>query len=973
MANRLRNFIFCSVFFFSVVPMGKGQNYFQNEFKRIHFKGLNAPREVFDFEEDSLGYMWLASWNGVFRYDGYSCFPFTLCSEETPSIFAQTLFCSQNQTIWVGSTEGGVFYKSLWSPCLEKLEAANMPAGLKTASILDFCEDNNHRIWFTAKDCGLFRFDPGTGNLLKFSQFKADSLADLCFSKKKNRVFAFSETGSIFSIDAENFNEFDEIRFPFPRVENYSNPFNRLKIDYDGTVWLSGYDHGLYFMRDDQLSWNKYPLQIDKMPIISLEISRKNEVFLCMDDKRIIVLPPNGKQPIIYEAKMFKHPCSQLYFNRHGDIWCLNYVTGMGVFYNEEIKIAYVGQENTAPPENEQLKFPILNIFQDKSGTIWVGTDGFGLFVLNPQTQKLTPFPLGPRKRNIIKTIYQDKNGLLWFGHWMDGMTSLDPKTKEVRYYNSTNTGPYQLTGPNVWAFQEDESGNFWVSTLGEGLIRFSNNGLSRKVYFSGTSDVKKVMDLHLDKNGTLWVVFEEDGLAYLEKGKSEFTLVKAGEKGLASNNLNLIFEDSKGNIWISSTLGLHRWTGRTFQLFTSNDGLPEDEILSITEDSNGKLWTVGSQGLALLQYENGQLSSIAKAESQVDNSFLHLSACLTKENELYIGSLLGLTTVKNTLDLNRKFENKVLFSGIRTNLSTSAKVDMGLVCKAGESGLIKLDLGVRDLVVDFSSNYFPNQNLVKYRYKLEGYSNDWITLEYGKNAAVFTQLTSGKYKLRAQCQSAVSDWSPERTLEIIVRLPIHQSKWFLISLVFLVAVLTIWLIWIRTDRKEAILNKRLLELENRKLEIGLQQLTNEVKESNHQLLAKSAEVAQKHGKLEEISEILANLSRVKEGERGRILQQLQNRLEGAMHGDEDWESFKIFFDKTNHNFSEMLVQKFPNLTTYDVRMSILIRLKLNTKEIANMLNITVLGVQKSRYRLKKRLNLGKDDDLQNFLNQFNV
>lgn len=959
---------------------GFGQAHFLSDFTKIEFDNLDIPIKVCDFAEDSLNNIWIASWNGLFRYDGYNCIGYDRCPSsenlKTAPLDIQQICIGQDQTVWAGTSENGIYVKKPGSSCIEPLDfQPNIPE-IKTAFISDIGTDSKGRLWFTSPALGLFCYEPKTKELRKFRNSNDHSLFDLAIDKKHGKIWVWAESMNILCIDVDNTTIFETYKLPFPRMPFYANQINRINVDGNGTLWFSGYDFGLYYLPYGTRTFLKYPLPPHKGAINNFQISPDQEIFLCMDDKSKIVVSPSLNKVHIYPPELFKYPSAQLFFSRHKDIWSINFLEGIGVYFRDELKLEYLGSA-TENPASARLKYPILNVCPLKDGTVLLGTDEDGAYRYDPETGRFSRFSVGGDRR-VIKTIYVDSQERIWFGHWRDGMTCYNPKAGSYTNYNDYSKGPYQITGPHVWAFEEDKAGNFWVSCLKNGLLRFSQDGKIRKVFFAGPDEpnpAHKIMDIECDRSGTVWVAFEEHGLGFLPSGADEFTLIETEASGLLSKNVNFIFEDNNSNIWVGTNAGLNLWNNGRFLKFTSEDGLLDNDVKAMVEDNDGNLWVSTTKGIALLKLIDSQWRVHARTGVDNANSQLHLSACATSKNKLFFGGVFGLNELVNELNPNSKIKTKtdILISSVRTSLNTTAAVDLQLLTEAETKNEINLPLGMRNLSVDFACSYFPSQKLTRYRYKLEGYSNEWTTLEKGENTASFTNLQSGTFILKVQCQSGISDWSAIKEIKIHVWLPLYESKWFLTVLVLLLALLTVFTVIFRSRQKQMTILKKMLETENLRLEKNNTILVEEVKDSNQQLLVKTAEVAHKNERLEAISELLAKVNRGTDVEKSKNLRELHRRLESELKTDEEWDDFKIYFDKNNQNYSEELLKHYPNLTAHDIRMSLLMRLKLTTKEIAGMLNITVLGVQKSRYRLKKRLNLEKEEDLYNFLNNFNV
>jgi DNA-binding CsgD family transcriptional regulator len=189
----------------------------------------------------------------------------------------------------------------------------------------------------------------------------------------------------------------------------------------------------------------------------------------------------------------------------------------------------------------------------------------------------------------------------------------------------------------------------------------------------------------------------------------------------------------------------------------------------------------------------------------------------------------------------------------------------------------------------------------------------------------------------------------------------------------------------IYVQRRETLLRQRVLESEQEILSLKNQQLeaeqsiltlrndklATEVDTKNNELMSKAAQMAHKNELLLGIKDNLENIKTADDTERTKSLRSLTRTLESEIASKEGWEQFLLYFNQVNQTFMHDLQLKHPNLTQNDLRMCALTRLNMPNREMATLLNISIKGIEKSRYRLKKRLDLDLDADLSRYLMTF--
>ena len=168
--------------------------------------------------------------------------------------------------------------------------------------------------------------------------------------------------------------------------------------------------------------------------------------------------------------------------------------------------------------------------------------------------------------------------------------------------------------------------------------------------------------------------------------------------------------------------------------------------------------------------------------------------------------------------------------------------------------------------------------------------------------------------------------------------------------------------------KREDAFQKQLMIKEKEILELKNKNLEEDVVMTNSKLLSSTAQMARKNEFLNDIKSDLQSQQKENTKDTRSIIRKIERELES----EDYWAAFSLYFDNVDKDFVKSIVAKHPDLTQNDIRLSSLIRINLSTKEIASMLNISVRGAEKSRYRLKKRLNLNADQSLVKYIQNFN-
>lgn len=963
---------------FFTVHCAFGQQLFDLECKNIgNGEGL-PPAGITAFAEDDNNFIWLGTdMNGLYRFDGYNCIEMGFCTENQQQedrlkFGVMSLYLDSEGTLWIGTGGKGIFYKTKGEFCLKRLPLPTAHHPLEYAHIRDIIGDAAGRIWFASNSDGLFYYDLKTQVLTEpFREKMGKNFVGLGYDAIGKTIWVLDGVQMVYALKEYDLNSFKTYQLPYiRRTEESTN----LEVDAQGNVWAYCYQKGLFLLRKGAEAFEAYQQpSFQNRRIISFSAGPNGNFFACLDDYNFYVLYPEENRYELYDNLSLKIWPNNIFSSRNADTWIAGFPFGLRLYYNNDYaNYLYTPQKCANGVASNNTFFPILNIHPlAKDSSLLIGTDGMGVYQFFPNTQTFVPFRLGTQKRDYIKTIFTDHKGRIWFGHWIDGMTCYNPQSGSFQYYNRKTPGPYQLTGDHVWAFAEDQSDNLWVSCLGDGLIKFSKDGSERQTYFLPVPGErpKKILDILCDAFGTVWVAFEEHGVAFLKKNATDFEFIDAIASGLSSNNTLCLFEDSKRNIWVGTQAnGINLWQNGKFITFSKKDGLMADDAQSILEDDAENILVHSGKGTSILKLQNNTIREVSWIKSKEENQLRHLATFRDTRGRIYIGGTNGLNMIQKNANFKHAASPQVLISAIRDSFNTYAPVRTDLLAAAQNYNIIRLDWGQRNVAIEFASSIFSDPKHIEYMYLLENYSNSWTTLENGERKATFINLESGTYRLRVKCRTNHLGWGEEKIITLKVSLPVWESKWFIVTLTLAFLSVLIALGLFRYRNLESQIKEKALMLEKRQLEMEKIELVEAVLDKDQELMAKSVEAAQKNEKLLEIKKLLDVQGKGSEQEKNSSLFKLRREIESELKSEEEWESFRIHFDKTNQDFSEKLSHIFPNLTSTDIRMSILIRLRLDTKDIAQMLNISTMGVHKSRYRLKKRMGLGPDEDLNAYL-----
>lgn len=956
--------------------------------------------------QDKSGFIWLGSQDGLVRYDGYVCRIFRQSPHSAQGFRGKNVEClleDKSGNLWVGMQSGGINIKNEQTGLFYNLEDHPAFQPISGAWIKCLMEDKNGRIWIGTVGSGLLIYDPKNQTAQHLnthnSPLKDNTLSAIV--EDSNGTIWLSSAGTyIYQFNAKK-NEFSPIMFASP--SEYIDFRKTLHLDGKGHLWIGTQNLGLFRYDISTQKFKQYTRQSGKSGLNSINVldiaqTKNGQMLLATDGGGLNIFDPVSETFKVYTyayqpqggLNANAHYC--LFIDKDDNIWIGTINGGVNVF--KAHKTRFDNYTHTGSRQNELSHRSVIAIAQSDNGKIWIGTDGGGLNKYNRNTHSFDKIVHKISNSDafnngkVVKAIFQDSKKRLWLGYFNDGLDWFDPQTERtIKQFRFNPSDPLSISSNNIWSFAEDKDGRLWVATERNGLNVFRPENGRFMRYFHNPSDPTSlsgndIVVVFIDSKNNLWVGTESSGLNLYNRPNSTFIRYKKDDKAfsnhsttISANDIRSIFEDSKGRLWIGTESGgLNRYDDNgNFHHFTTRDGLISDAVMGIAEDNKGLLWLSTFKGLASFDPETRQFVNYDFHQKDNNNQFNSMAAIKSQQGELYFGGINGMTIINPDWIKPYTIKPKVIFTDFKVlNSSVEAgKSDKGhtYIEKAIELATeVRMPYQDNVFSFEFASLDFTEPVKNQYIYRMDGFDADWQTSTSEQRLVTYTNLNPGSYIFRVKGSNSNGVWSDETSIKVKILPPFWMTWWFRI----LLSLTLLGLVWfgfsIYLLRREMSLRQKVLESEREILSLKNEKLENEVTLKNTELMSKAIQMAHKNEVLIDFKEKLEELRKASDSDKAKVLRGLKNQLDFEIHDEESWEQFNLYFDQVNQNFTTELLKKHPNLTQNDLRICALTRLNLSTKEIAALLNISAKGVQQSRYRVKKRMELTEDDDLYDYL-----
>ncbi|MEQ8474260.1 MAG: two-component regulator propeller domain-containing protein [Marinoscillum sp.] len=481
----------------------------------------------------------------------------------------------------------------------------------------------------------------------------------------------------------------------------------------------------------------------------------------------------------------------------------------------------------------------VHDIFTDTFGQIWLGTANKGVFIYDP---KWEAFELGYSEGEIvwgvaersdflyvatqnglyeyrkdqknvtnkyflkekITAVFVDSTGALWVG------TSDGEVLKQIgRETAIASVFDFGINQSAVSDFIEDKSGNIWVGAHG-GLYKVNPDGHARKLS-SETDEYFYVMDLYEDDSGNVWVGTNQ-GLSYFTPSERlvQIPYVKGDPKSINFYFASAIQQDDQGNIWVGTYGGgISRLNpDSTFTHFTEKEGLSNNVIHAMVSDDMGGLWFVSNGGLTYFDTDALIIKNYDQNNGIGVQDFALSGGHKFADGKIGFGSINGLLTFYADSVLKLIASPDLKWEGLSVNYKP-------IIAKSLDSAQ-RIDLYYEDRVfsLNLAALKFDDPSDVSYQYKLDGFNLDWVDLDPNARLISYSSLPFDHYELLVKASSKKNLFDPVlRSLTIVVHPPYWLTWWFISITVVMALGAGAGLVYYLSRRK---LKLRLAELETR-------------------------------------------------------------------------------------------------------------------------------------------------------------
>ncbi|MBR5644595.1 MAG: response regulator [Salinivirgaceae bacterium] len=480
-----------------------------------------------------------------------------------------------------------------------------------------------------------------------------------------------------------------------------------------------------------------------------------------------------------------------------------------GVVLEPAAENEFVFAGSMSPIANTIGSCCVMSVLCD-GNDIWVGTDNDGVYLLNKDLSQKKHFETGVSPSSIPRTtlcIFRDSRRNVWLGSYLGGLCRLNENTGRCEPVELADEGDFNHA-TSVYCIAEDGRQNLWVALNGIGFCRISILTSEQKLFPAMPSGVvysDLANQLPLSWINTMLITGNRlyfggyGGFGCLDIENEDFVSVLGSNRVLAGEVVYALHEGVDGKIWIGTANGLLSFDPQTCEIvkYTTLNGLPSNSISSIESDADGNLWISTNSGIACLNAQNYSFSNYYASDGLQCNEFSKSASGVNATGRLFFGGVNGLIcfypqkikkhySIPNIRLTNFYIHDKPVAKGM---LSGGKQIVDSDISKAEHVYLSHSD---NSFSIEFSAMEYANPSRITYLYNMDG--KGWIHLHQGGNKVSFSNMKPGKHEFSVKAVDANS-FSKTRKLIIHITAPWYATVVAYIVYFLLVAVVIIALI----------------------------------------------------------------------------------------------------------------------------------------------------------------------------------
>jgi len=784
-------------------------------FKKIQVDGGLSENTIYCILQDSKGFMWFGTKDGLNRYDGsyFRIFrhtasnPFSLGNN-----FIRSIAEGDDNQLYIG-TDGGLYIMDAIHEAFIQVNHSTEDGTNLVSAINALYIDKDKKLWIGTMHQGIFVYDPSKKLLKKIelSKYNLGSNATwTIYGDRSGTIWVGTRLGLLRynpSLDI-----LDPVEGLFKPTENSDYEILSILEDNKGNLWLGTWSDGIWLYNRHTGEINSY-LGVQSKPYY---ITHVRTIFQYTDNSLLI-----GSDDGLYlfdqikrEAKRIDIPQMRYSLSdqniysmakdREGGIWLGTYFGGINYLNVSSLVIETYYSEMMRGMLSGKA---VSQFCEDKKGNMWIATEDGGVNYLDVTTRQIT---------QPIKTTYHNTHALLldgddlWIGTFSRGIDIYNTRTNQLTNFRSNINDERTLNDDCIFSLYKTRNGDIYAGTpIGLNKYNRETRTFSRIQEAGGF-----IYDVKEDERGNLWVAVYGGGVIRLDKETGQwmhYDKLKSQSDPIVGSKLTSVYIDSQKRIIFSSEgrgIFIYDYQTDSFKNISEADGLPNNVVYGVLDDPFGNLWVSCNKGIVCFDISDLTHNKLFDKEDGLQsNQFNYKSSFKASDGKFYFGGINGFNCFYPQ-DLNA-LKNEIIppveITALQL-LKRSGVPEQNIQVQLNKKETIILPYNKSSFTISYISLSFLSQTKNEYAYMLEGIDKEWTPA--GNNKSVtYVNLSPGDYQFKVKASNNSGVWNEEGAeINIEILPPFWWSlpaKVLYFVLAFILLYMVFYYYWQRNKSKQ--------------------------------------------------------------------------------------------------------------------------------------------------------------------------
>ncbi len=812
---------------------------------------------VHSMVQDSQGFMWFGTEDGLNRFDGYGFKIYRPDSADPNSLsdrWITALAADADGNLWVGTRQGGLnFYDSVSGKFTRYSHDEEVSGSLAGNQIQTIYIDSLERVW-VGTQAGLDLYSKETSTFIHYlpvADGNGDSLANSITAineDSEGNLWIGSASAGLFMFDPEAVEFTNYRRDQNSRYSLTSDSIRGIQNGGEGILWVAT-DNGLNMFRPKTGIFVQYKHNVTNSRSLAANYIQTMLVdgagnLWVGTDEGLDRFNPIGETFVHYtndpgDSKSLKtNMVEALFESCDGILWVGTFGGSLNKYDRAMDNFRYFSHD---PEDPDSIAGNIIfKVFIDQEQYAWLGTVDGGLSRLNLESGKAISYRHDEKNPDSLSsdevwTVFKDSENILWVST-TESLDRLNAGTNEFIHYPRNSSINKQTIPGLVYDIVEDKYHNLWMGTS-RGLTRYNRRTDTFTHFIHDSSNPNSisgsaVVKVFIDSYGNLWLGTFSNGLDMYDLVTGNFVHYRNDPNvpgSLSNNSVLSILQDQNGDMWVGTDGGgLNHLDPKmkTFTNITEKDGLANDVVYGILEDEESKLWMSTNLGISCYNPLDKTFMNFTESDGLQGNEFDMNAYAEDANGNMYFGGVNGLTVFNpQTIEKNSYIPNVVLLSVTQNGIPLTTDVT------PEKAKVVTIKWPYNSFEFEFASLSYSDPTKNRYAYMLEGFDSDWINAKSWREGR-YTNLPGGTYTLRLRGTNRDGVWNEEgHSITIKVVPAVWQTIWFRSLAIILMLGLAAAIYRART---------RSIQENNRELERQVAERTKEIE----RLFEKTKELA---------------------------------------------------------------------------------------------------------------------------------